>query len=93
MYLGVTLDRTLTYKKHCVKTRQKVIIKNNLFRTSNTKETLCFSAAEYACPESGHTKEVDNALNEVYRITTGCVKATLRPALYNASGSRIHIKN
>jgi hypothetical protein len=29
-YLGITLDRSLTYRHHCIKTRQKVTRKNNL---------------------------------------------------------------
>jgi len=61
--LGVTLDRTLTFKEKCRKTKMKVQIRNNLLRklagsklgaTPNTIQTaglaLCFSTGEYACP-------------------------------------------
>ena len=35
-YLGVTLDRTLTYKQDCIKTRQKVSTRNNVLKTLAT---------------------------------------------------------
>ena len=63
VYLGVTLDRTLSYKEHIKKTRAKVSTGNSLLRQlTNSKRgahpgtlrisalALCFSAAEYACP-------------------------------------------
>jgi len=31
MYLGVTLDRTLTFKEHCFKTKMKLQARNNLY--------------------------------------------------------------
>jgi len=101
-YLGVILDRTLTYKYHCQKTRQKVNARNNILRRltgskwganpsvlRTTARALCFSTGEYACPvwsRSSHAKQVDVALNETCRITTGCMKATSLPQLYRASG-------
>jgi hypothetical protein len=62
-YLGVTLDRTLSFKLHCENVKQKTHTRNNLIRkftgTSwgadpNTVRTsalaLCYSTAEYAAP-------------------------------------------
>jgi len=102
VYLGVTLDRTLTFKEQCKKTKMKVEARNNLIRklagskwgaTPNTIRTtglaLCFSAGEYACPvwnQSKHTKHVDTALNETCRIITGCLKPTPLKYIYPLAG-------
>ena len=63
VYLGVTLDRTLSYKAHIEKTKKKVGTRNNIIRKLRTSKwgatpttfrssalALCYSAAEYACP-------------------------------------------
>ena len=63
VYLGVTLDRTLSYKAHIEKTKKKVGTRNNMIRKRRTSKwgatpttlmssalELCHSAAEYACP-------------------------------------------
>ena len=63
MYLGVTLDRSLIFKKHVTKTKAKVSTRNNIVRKLTTSKwgslssvlrttalALSFSAAEYACP-------------------------------------------
>ena len=62
-YLGVTLDRTLSYKTHIHNTKMKVATRNNLLnklansrwgtnaRTIRTTAlALCYSTAEYAAP-------------------------------------------
>ena len=62
-YLGVTLDRTLSYKQHIQNTKMKVATRNNLLKklanskwgtnTSTIRSTalaLCYSVAEYAAP-------------------------------------------
>ena len=62
-YLGVTLDRTLTYESHILKTRAKVSLRNTIIRklthskwganpstVRTTALALSYSAAEYACP-------------------------------------------
>ena len=101
-YLGVVLDRTLTYKYHCEKTRKKVETRNSLIRKlTNSKwgakptvvrtsaQALCFSTAEYACPvwcRSVHAKKVNISLNETCRIVTGCMKPTPLENLYKAAG-------
>ena len=62
LYLGVKLDRTLSYRSHILSTRAKVNTRNNILRkltnskwgyTPYTLRTstlaLCYTAAEYAC--------------------------------------------
>lgn len=101
-YLGVTLDRALTYQKHCSNTKQKVAARNNIIRKitgttwgahPNTVRTssiaLCYSAAEYASPvwyKSSHARKVDVALNDTCRIITGCLKPTPLDKLYSLAG-------
>ena len=71
VYLGITLDRSLTYRNHCLKTHAKLSSTNNLLGNLHgtnwgacphtirtTATTLCFSVAEYCCPvwaRSTHT--------------------------------------
>ena len=92
VYLGVTLDRTLSYKAHIEKTKKKVGTRNNIIRKLRTSKwgatpttlrssplALCYSAAEYACPvweRSTHAKKLDATLNETCRMITGCLKPT-----------------
>ena len=58
VYLGVTLDRTLSYKAHIEKTKKKVGTRNNITKNGeplhattlrSSALALCYSAAEYAC--------------------------------------------
>ena len=62
IYLGVTLDRTLSFKQHALNTKAKVNSRNNLLRkltnsrwgalpatVRTTALALCFSTAEFAC--------------------------------------------
>ena len=102
VYLGITLDRSLTYRNHCLKTRAKLSSRNNLLRklhgtnwgacphTMRTTATaLCLSVAEYCCPvwaRSTHRKLVDTTLNETCRLITGCIRPTATPDLYVLSG-------
>ena len=81
IYPGVTLDRTLSFKQHALKTKAKVNTRNNLLReltnsrwgahpatVRTTALALCFSAAEFACSSWGlsiHTGHVDSALNGI----------------------------
>ncbi|KAI5739816.1 hypothetical protein M8J77_023748 [Diaphorina citri] len=101
-YLGVTLDRTLSFKKHCQQTKLKVTSRNNLMKKlTNTSWgakphvlrtsalALSFSAAEYAAPawkNSPHAKEVDIALNEAGRIVSGCMQPTPLVKIYPILG-------
>ena len=102
IYLGVTLDRTLSFKQHALNTKAKVNTRNNLLRkltnsrwgahpstVRTTALALCFSTAEYACSSwsrSRHTGHVDIALNDTCRIITGCLKAIPIPCLYALAG-------
>lgn len=101
-YLGVKLDRTLSYKTHCKDTKMKVMGRNNIIRklTGTTwgarPETLrtstialCLSTAEYAATvwkNSAHAKEVDVAVNAAVRIVSGCLKPTPIEKLYPIVG-------
>ena len=80
VYLGVTLDRSLRYKRHLESLQGKVNARNGLLRClagsswgayTSTLRTgalaLVYSAAEYASPvwcRSTHTKKLDVALND-----------------------------
>ncbi len=92
VYLGVTLDRSLTYKFHIEALRRKVNTRNGLLRClagsswgayTSTLRTgalaLVYSAAEYASPvwcRSVHTQKLDTSLNDTMRIVTGCMRPT-----------------
>ena len=90
VYIGVTLDRTLSYKAHIEKTKNKVGTRNNIRILRNSKcgatpttltssaLALCYSSAEYACPlwgRSTHAKKLNARLNESSRIITSCLKS------------------
>jgi hypothetical protein len=91
-YLGVTLDRTLTYNEHLTKTAAKLKTRNNIIQKlansewgadSNTLRistiALTRSVADYCSPvwlQSAHTNKVDTQLNSAMRIITGAVKST-----------------
>ena len=97
VYLGVTLDRTLSYKEHLIKTAGKLKMRNNLLTklvgtswgaNANTLRTsalaLCYSVGEYCAPvwaRSAHTNLVDVQLNSTMRLITGTVKPTPLPWL------------
>jgi len=82
-YLGVTLDRTLSYRVHLTKTAGKLKNRNNLLMklagftwgaSANTLRSsalaLCYSAAEYCAAvwsRSVHTSQVDVQLNSTMR--------------------------
>ena len=102
VYLGVILDRTLSYSSHVAKVKAKTEARNNVLKKlSNTKWgaspstikttalALCYSTAEYACPvwgRSAHAYKVDPALNEACRSITGCLKPTNVENLYLLAG-------
>lgn len=91
-YLGVTFDRTLTYKKHLQNTAAKIKTRNNIIQklafstwgaSTETLRTstlaLAYSAADYAAPvwlNSAHCSKVDVQLNSTMRIIAGVVKTT-----------------
>lgn len=91
-YLGVTIDRSLTFREHLHKTAGKLKTRNNILhkisgiswgadaavlRTSAL--ALVYSVAEYCCPvwlNSAHTNVVDTQLHETMRIVSGTIKST-----------------
>ena len=91
-YLGVTLDRTLSFRSHLSKLSKKVTTRGNLVRkvagTSwgasaqtlrTTSLALVYSAAEYCSPvweASCHTEKVDVALRANMRTISGTLKST-----------------
>ena len=97
-YLGVTLDRTLSYKQHIHNTKMKVATRNNLLRklanskwgkSASTIRTtaiaLCYSVAEYAAPvwaRSHHAHVLDSELKPACRAITGSMKPTNVEYLY-----------
>ena len=102
VYLGVTLDRTLSYAEHTRKTKGKTATRNNLLaKLANsswgadpvtlrtTALALSYSTAEYCCPVWGrscHAKKVDAELNNACRIVTGNLRPTPLPSLYRLAG-------
>ena len=83
IYLGVTLDRTLSYSTHITKVKAQTAARNNVLRKlanskwgthpSTIKTTAlapCYSTTEYACPvweRSAHAHKVDPVLNDACR--------------------------
>ena len=91
-YLGVKLDRSLTFRHHLVALRKKLSPCVTLLRRlvgsgwSDDAKTLriatlslVYSAAEYCAPvwcRSAHTGFIDSVLNNALRIVTGCLRPT-----------------
>jgi len=92
VYLGVTLDRTLTYHDHLKKTAAKVNTRNNVLaklagstwgaNASTLRSSalaLCYSTVEYCAPvwvRSHHTNLLDVKLNATMRIVSGTLLPT-----------------
>ena len=95
VYLGVTLDRTLTYREHLEKTASKLKTRNNLLMklvgitwgtNANTLRSsalaLCYSVGEYCAPVwawSAHTSLFDVQLNSTMRLISGTLRPTALP--------------
>ena len=102
VYLGVTLDRTLSFTSHIDKLRKKISPRNNLIgilansswaadphSLRSTSLALCYSTAEYCAAvwcRSAHAHRVNVELNKACRTMTGTLKSTPPPALYRLSG-------
>ena len=102
VYLGVTLDRTLSFNRHTSNVKAKVATRNNLIsKLANTSwganpETLrtsalalCYSTAEYCSPvwsRSCHAKKVDPELNKACRTITGNLRQTPLQTVYRLAG-------
>ncbi len=91
-YLGVKLDRTLSFKQHLDSAKAKTtactarirrIVGTTWGATTKTlrisTEALVFTAAEYCAPawcRSPHVKKLDTALNDALCTVSGCLRAT-----------------
>ena len=91
-YLGVKLDRLLTFRQHLVALRKKLSSRVTLLRQlvgsgwGAGAKALCiatislvYSTAEYCAPfwcRSAHTRLIDSVLNDALRIVTGCLRPT-----------------
>lgn len=91
-YLGITLDRTLTFNEYPDRTGKKVRSRVNLIQKlvgtgwgadSKTLRmaalTLTYSAADYGAQvwcNSAYVKKVDTQLHSVMRVISGTVKST-----------------
>ena len=101
-YLGVKLDRSLTFCHHLVALRKKLSSRVTLLRRlvgsawgAGTK-TLCiatlslvYSAADYCAPvwcRSAHTRLIDSVLNDALGIVTECLHSTPTDHLLILSG-------
>jgi len=91
-YLGITLDRTLTYREHLTMVAAKIKTRNNIINKlaqttwgsdANTIRifafALTYSVAEYCAPvwlNSSHTSKIDTQLNAMIRTISGAIKST-----------------
>ena len=101
-YLGVKLDRLLTFCHYLVALRKKLSSRVTLLRRlvgsgwGAGAKTLCiatlslfYSIAEYCAPvwcRSAHTCLIDSVLNDALRIVTGCLHPTPKDHLPVLSG-------
>ena len=102
-YLGVKLDRSLTFRHHLVALRKKLFSRVTLLRRLVGSEwgagaktlriatlSLVCSTAEYCAPvwcRSAHTRLIDSVLNNALRIVTGCLRPTPTDHLPLLSGN------
>ena len=102
VYLGVTLDRTLSFATHLQKLRGKVGSRNSLLKKlagskwganaqtlRTTALALCYAPAEYCAPvwsRTSHAKKIDPMLNEACRVITGTLRPTPTNTLYKLAG-------
>ena len=101
-YLGVKLNRSLTFHHHLVALHKKLSSCITLLRRlvgsgwgAGAKTlriatlSLIHSAAKYCAPvwcRSAHTRLIDNVLNDALRLVTGCLRPTPRDHLPVLSG-------
>ena len=101
-YLGVKLDRLLTFFHHLVALHKKLSLHVTLLRQlvglgwGGTAKTLCtatlslvYSTAEYCAPVwcgSANTHLIDSVLNDALHIVTGCLHPTPTDQLLLLSG-------
>ena len=91
-YLGVKLDRSLTFRHHLVALHKKLSLRVTLLRRlmgsgwgvdAKTQHiaslSLVYSTAEYYAPvwcSSAHTHLIDSVLSDILCIVTGCLHPT-----------------
>ena len=101
-YLGVKLDRSLTFRHHLVALRKKLSSRVTLLRRlvgsgwgAGAKTlriatlSLVYSTSEYCAPawcRSTHTRLINSVLNDALRIVTGCLRPTTTDHLPILSG-------
>ena len=101
-YLGVKLDRSLTFRHYLVALRKKLSSRVTLLRRlvgsgwgAGAKTlriailSLVYSTAEYCAPvwcRNAHTRLIDSVLNDALRIVTGCLRPTRTDHLPVLSG-------
>jgi len=92
VYLGVTLDQTISHTEHLSRSAAKLKSRNNLIvkltgtswgASASTVRTsalaLCYSVAEYCCPvwvRSSYTNLIDTQLHSAVRLISGCLQST-----------------
>lgn len=96
-YLGITFDRTLSFKEHVENTAKKVKPRMNLIQklagtewksNATTLRTatmaIVYNSAEYKAPvwvNSTQVSRIDSQLNNSMRIISGTVKSTRKQLL------------
>ena len=101
-YLGVKLDRSLTFRHHLLALCKKLYLRATLLRRlvgsgwgAGAKTLriatlpLVYSAAEYCAPvwcRSAHIRLIDSVLNDALRIIAGCLRHTTTDHLPILSG-------
>ena len=88
-YLGVKLDRSLTFCHHLVTLRKKLSSRVTMLRqvvglgwSTGAKKlriatlSLVYSIVEYYAPVWAHTRLIDSVLNDGLRIVTRCLRPT-----------------
>ena len=104
-YLGVKLDRSLTFRHHLVALPKKLSSRVTLLRrlvgsgwgaSAKTLRiatlTLVYSTFEYSAPvwcRSAHTRLIDSVLNDALRIVTACVPLQRTTYLYFQASSQL----
>ena len=88
-YLGVKLDRSLTFRHHLVilhkKLSSRVTLRGDSWARAGAKTLhiatlfLVCSTTKYCAPvwcRNAHTRIIDSVLNDALRIVTGCLRPT-----------------
>ena len=101
-YLGIKLNRAVTFRHHLESLRSKLTSRIGLLKRMagsswdpnaqtlrTTTLSLIYSTAEYCAPvrcRSVHTHLIDETINEVLRIETGCLRPSPMGNLHILAG-------